>query len=244
MKDFIEELFKKYEFYNQDEFIGRYFFLNSDKKTSEFYLVDFIKEKNLTNYLNSSVFESVIEDFEKAKSISSEVEKNTSLIICVELDEMNKENIERVVRNIWSVEEDEYWFNKNVLLYDKEVLNEFVNNQEIYNTLLNIVNDEDAFENFERDVYWSSIYYFAIQLFIKIPFLNLSDSVNEFESLESILNEKKTNEQRYLVNLLGSNDENDSVENEFDRLEDALFDPKNNQFDRFINKFKDIDETD
>lgn len=244
MKDFIRNLFGEFRFDMQDEMVERYFFTNSVKNNSEFYLIDFIQAKHLTNYLSPDSLESLLNDFKKAKSISSDVEKNTSLIICVEVSDLNKSNIENLRKHIWSVEEDEYWFNKNVVLYDRIVLAEFNDHNSIYKSLLEIIEEEDSFNKFAEDIYWSSIYYFAIQLFVKLPFLHLSDLDSEFESIEAILNSKLIDEYKILVNLLDGYEIGEGIEADFDSIEDTLFDTKSSLYDEFINKFKGHNETD
>ncbi|MDZ7758097.1 ABC-three component system middle component 1 [Rhodohalobacter sp.] len=109
--------------------------------------------------------------FNEQKTKSSDIEKNTSLLVFAQVENLDKENHDLVKRHIWRVEEDEYFFNKSVILYDEASKNLFQGNSSLKDQLKNTVLEEGKLDAFLKNNFDDKHHFFCLQLFVKVPFL-------------------------------------------------------------------------
>lgn len=121
------------------------------------------------------------------KYVEDKVKRNTSLLLCVKVDNL-KEIYNNYRNTIIRIEEDEYYFRKYVILYTdegEEILNSIYKKTGIINYILYEDSKEKSmFEEFEKDMFFSDSYFIAIEIAIKLPFLNIPRANARYESIE------------------------------------------------------------
>lgn len=127
---------------------------------------------------------------------STSAEKNSSLIILVEVDSLGL--LEKCKQQIFLLEEDENYFKKFVILYSQSALHGLLGDISI-ETLQEKVSNQTFFEEFFNKGYSTDLeeYLFLLQLFIKLPFLKLKSGDESFKALdiriEEMLGETNSN---------------------------------------------------
>jgi hypothetical protein len=150
--------------YGKDE-LGKYF-SNSDRSQSFF------------NYLESSQ-----KDYPNVK-------KNSSQIIFVEVKSL-VDDFKKLKNQIYKIEEDEFFLKKYILLYTSKTIEglKTLSINELQKRLYNL----KSFDNFFSKGLADDIdteYFLLTQLFIKLPFIKLSEGKKEFEPLDEIINQQ------------------------------------------------------
>lgn len=132
---------------------------------------------DLTTNESYKLFKTQFDALEKA-GISNVIEKNSSLILLVQVEDMNE--LDRLQHNILMIEEDEYFFKKYVILHSNDAI-KHLNFENIHSK----VNDIESFNSFSQSGYLKELeeYIFILQLFIKLPFLKLEFDTENFETL-------------------------------------------------------------
>ena len=111
------------------------------------------------------------------------MKKNTSLIICVEVE--NIEEFNKMFKNsIFAIEEDEYYFRKYVILYSKNGIENLKINENIESQIHSILLSPSRMDEFQKEYFKDEEFFVAMQLMVKLPFLVLKTELEEFESLQ------------------------------------------------------------
>lgn len=239
MEEFVRKLFSEYGFEDPITDENLLFFQKSDDTQVEYYLVDLVDASNLKNYLKTDNSESILNFFNGLKELSEDIEKNTTLLVFAELDELNKESHDTLKRYIWRIEEDEYFFNKSVILYDQNSTAQFSEENFLKDQLTEKVSNKEKFDTFINDYFEDQDYFFCIQLFIKIPFLEPPVKNEEFTDLQSIINNQLNKHQKFLVSNL-----DDSLINNFSQMRERFLDTTDEEVDKFLKKLVPGNETD
>lgn len=145
------------------------FFIVLDKKE--------ITEDEL-NILISNGFSELYELLIKLDIANKAFEKNTTLILCLDLDS----------KQINKIEEDTYLFKKNVIVYSEEMriaLKELLKNDYSLKNMNSLLNNNNLFEDSKK--YTNNGYTLLSRLFIKLPFLCYERGVRKLENLSSII---------------------------------------------------------
>jgi len=166
------------------------FFEKDIQDRQEYFLVDFIDATQFKGYLQGEQGSEVFALFEEHKKRKKDIEKNTSLLLCIRLDTMAGD-IAGLKNGILDFEENEYWFKKYTLVYtDASVPQpaEGASVMEHFNTLLL---DNERFSSYKENSYADETYFLGIQLFLKLPFLAVPqhDQVN-YRTISEILKDK------------------------------------------------------
>lgn len=234
MEEFITRLFAAFGFETDETLRTTMFFTRAREDRSEYYLVLFVKKADLSSRIDAK-FEEVNELFDAKKQAARDIEKNTSLIICVEFDNY-REDCLRYKNRLLQIEEDEFFYRKYVVPYTQTALSGLNTSEHILDSIRQTIADEGKFEDFNRQMFSNEPYFLAMQLFIKLPFLNLgANPIGDFVTIEVLLSQKiASTEQHFLSNVLRS----DPLEqNQRDLLLKKVLDPNDNSFDEFINSF-------
>jgi len=188
----------------------------NDNEKFEYFLL--VQSTNLTNILKEKQLEylKILKDVIKDK----EVDKNSTLFICVESDKLPL-NLE-IYKEILRIEEDPYFFRKLVLPYTQEQIG-FLDNPDEFG---NIIKNTDKFEDFKvacknRDL-TNSQYEIISQLYIKLPFFKLP-TVSNIKNI--VLDEYKSSlsdEETKTLEFLKRTNIDEIVDNDdfFKKLED------------------------
>jgi hypothetical protein len=144
--------------------------------------------KNKTCLENQTWYNEFLSNFnENAKDPNfNSLEKNSSLLILVESTRIN--DIERLQSQILLIEEDQYYVKKYVIIYTPESLTKILNftsNEQLQRA----VNSRTSFQSISSKGFnkENEDYVLLLQLFIKLPFLTLKFSEDEFVSLSEKL---------------------------------------------------------
>lgn len=135
--------------------------------------------------------------------ISSSFEKNATLILIID---NNINNIDELYNKVIAIEEDPYFFKKQVLTITPNELNlieeiSSSNKSGYISYLKNIISNVDTFKEFiiaqNSEVNKKIIEYsFTAKLYEKIPFLSLSVDNSNHENLQKKINNKLSSSQK------------------------------------------------
>lgn len=238
MRQTLIDIFHYHNFVSPESKREILFFEKSDSIDLEYFIVDFIESNELAHYLLSTRGTDLLTFFENKCKEKDDIEKNTSLILCVKVNSFAKE-VPILSNHILNVEEDEYWFKKYVLIYSCDAVGQL---SSVTGTLKDIILDNTRFNLFRNDIYADDLYYLAVQLYLKLPFLNVPESaVENYRPIEEIISQNlNTAEQLLLIKFR----QNDVIFDSqyFDRLKIAALNPV--QSDTFIDDFFKIFEKD
>jgi len=234
MKQLLRRLFNEFGFYSEETESEQLFFQKQEQGRIEYYLVLFITKSVLADYGPESLTD-IHKLFDIKKEGISDIEKNTSLIICVLFDNYASD-CQRYKNIMLQIEEDEYWFKKYLLPYTTQAVANFDLEIGITQQLNLVVNNDDNFKQFNEHIHSNESYFFAIQCFLKLPFLNLVIGNDEqFVSIRQMLATKiSTDELSFLDNVLI----NYQVQRlQWEQLLSGVANPHSDVFDEFLQTF-------
>lgn len=195
MLDLLKKIYEQYEFeVNRNV----YNILFSAKENREYYLTVQYTENEFERFYDSEKSVNLINFFNKLKKNKSDYEKNTSLIVCLKLS--NIQEITVSLKNIiLNIEEDEYFFRKYVIIYTENSIKNIDYNKSIREQLHDIVKREGMMNEYQKNCYFSEEFFLAMQLFVKLPFLMYEGDAGQFTSVEEKLkNAVKINDLDYM----------------------------------------------
>jgi hypothetical protein len=141
-----------------------------------------IKSKELIQ--NNQQYKAVLDGFKGIINSGEQItiEKNSSLIVLVKCSSIDA--IEKLQQQILFFEEDPYFFKKYVILFTNVSIRGLTITP-LIPELRTKINDNQSFDRFAREGYQPEIaeYIVIMQLFIKLPFLNLDHGTEGFTSL-------------------------------------------------------------
>lgn len=189
MKQLLNSIFEKHSIDKLPDGIdcfsyeNKSFFFNININESELLSI-----KNTQSFYENKDYENILESYKSLVNTSgiSEIEKNSSLIITVKCEDL--EALSKLQQQILLIEENEYFFKKYVILYTEESISELLKNPTI-EFLQEKLNDSEKFNKFSDFGYSSDLmeYIVVVQLFIKLPFLKILFSQNEYLDLNNKL---------------------------------------------------------
>ena len=127
-------------------------------------------------------------------------EKNTDLLILLDIIDSSTEHFKKHEREIFLVEENPYFFKKYVLYTADEERKLLKSIQ--FSDFPALIRDRDKFEEYKSQPYNPSIYGVLAKIFIKLPFLKIPSSSIELNDLDELLKINLSNE-----NLLDADNE-------------------------------------
>jgi hypothetical protein len=145
-------------------------------------------ELDIINFFEAKVTKNVLEKYNENIKENLGLKKNTSLLAYVKVTNV-KASLTRLKNTIFNIEEDEYYFRKFVFFYTDEMLGSIDIKKDIKEQLNTIVDDGDI-DKLREDCFSDLVYFFALQLFIKLPWLSFDIERTKFELLEGPLNRK------------------------------------------------------
>jgi hypothetical protein len=190
MRELIARIFEESNYkISQVSTNKQYFFAAStdDKKVSYYVVlfIDMLKEKK-------DIIASINQYYNEIKMMGEDydprMDKNSSMLICLKRDHMEPD--EEINKIIFQIEEDPYFFKKNVLTYTETQVKEInkqltINNPNVLDHLYKILNENQKFEKFKSNPYKESVYHLVSKLFIKLSFLHLRSFSRNLEDLSS-----------------------------------------------------------
>jgi len=232
MISFIEQIFQEYKYLLKEKSSNNDLFFGEEW---EYFLVSEYTNKGedkIQNFFESEKTNNLITFFDNQKGKSSDIEKNTSLIILLKVKNL-KEDFKVLKNQIMKIEEDEYFFRKYIIVYD-EIWEKNINNIDELNKSLNDID----LEKFRECNYENSKWFLIIQLFIKLPFLKVETKELELEDLLETINkeikEKKLEKLNDFILSKGYLLKWQSEEDFFDELKEKFLNPNSKDIDDFL----------
>jgi|GEM_PF-1163684 len=160
---------------------------------SQVFLIFSLLESQLLNMDFLEILPTIANAFRNTEEYESDMEKNTSLILCVKRDIKS----ERLVPTQIAIEDDPYYFKKYVLSYYPEdpqrfdkLKNEYEMESNIEFVQTYILNTEH-FLSFRDNAHNDSMYRLVSDLFIKIPIMPIEFGTTEgLRTVESYFNDE------------------------------------------------------
>lgn len=220
MERIIKQLLNESAYVEKTEGISFY----SKEDNSFFFIVnipetDFtpLKSKDLIN--ENQHYKAVMDGFKTIINSGNRItiEKNSSLIVLVNCSSID--SIEKLQQQILLFEEDQYFFKKYVILYTNDSIKGLTTSP-LIPELRTKINSNITFNRFAREGYQEEIaeYLIIMQLFIKLPFLNLDHGIEEFTSLNQKITSALSAEKSLYASLLSHSEELGQVD--FSKSED------------------------
>ncbi len=190
---------------------GITFYSKDDK--SFFFIVniseeDFAPMKNKDLIKANQEYKALMDGFKGIINSGNQItiEKNSSLIVLVKCSSI--EAIGDLQQQILLFEEDQYFFKKYVILYTNDSIGALTTTPLVPELRIKI-NDKTSFSRFAREGYKSEIaeYLVVMQLFIKLPFLNLDHGTEGFTSLNQKITSALDTEVALYTSLLSHSEE-------------------------------------
>jgi hypothetical protein len=185
MEEIIKQLLNESAYVQKPEEITHY----SKEDKSFFFLVniseaDFTPLKSKELIKENQQYKAVMDGFKNIINNGDQItiEKNSSLLVLVKCSNINA--IGTLQQQILLFEEDQYFFKKYVILYTDTSIAGLVTIP-LIPELRTKINDIVTFTRFAAEGYQEEIaeYLVIMQLFIKLPFLNLDYGTDGFTSL-------------------------------------------------------------
>lgn len=249
MINFLNKIFISSEFDNN---FTRY---NSDKidffykENQEYFIVSEYNLEELNDFFRCKKTNNIVTFLDNFKNEFTNLEwidKDTSLIISIKATNLRKD-FEKIKNQIMKIEEDEYFFRKYIIIYDDDwikLLNK-INSLEKLNKELYKIN----LSNFRENNFIKSYWYLIIQLFVKLPFLNLNVESEELKKLIDLINvEIKNKKLDFLNNQIFSHKsnlliqenkkENNEMQKYIEEIKDFLMLEDDKKADDFLNLYQ------
>jgi len=169
------------------------FLFKYEEHDEEYYFLSEYTANELNDYfLDSDRTKSFFDYLEVSQKEHPNVKKNSSQIIFVNVDSL-VDDFKTLKNQIYRIEEDEFFLKKYILLYTSEAL-EVLQKLSI-NELQERLYDLESFDKFftkglDQADKIDPKYFLLTQLFIKLPFIKLSEGKKEFEPLDKIINQQ------------------------------------------------------
>lgn len=152
---------------------------------------DFYELKSISTFRETNdTYKNFKKEFDRiVAEDSSTAEKNSSLIILVKVDSLEKLELNK--QQILLLEEDEHHFKKFVILYSESSLVSVSELTTSIDTLQEKVSDNERLEKYFGYGYSKELedYLLLLQLFIKLPMLKLKSGGESFKALDQRIKE-------------------------------------------------------
>lgn len=236
MKELISHLFGIFGFTTMEINHDVQFFLKKNAEQVTYYLVHFIGTNQLPNYLlDDGDLKDVLPLFDLKTKELSDVGKNTSLIVCVLLNELEPDS-KKHKNSMMKIEEDDYFFKKYVLPYTAQGLKGIPIVEDLKEQMNKLVLNNLSFQEFNQNIFGNETYFLAIQLFLKLPFMNIIVPTDlQFTTIEESLSKALSiTELKMLSDKLAPKDFEPI---NWDLLKNSALNTQDNTLDNFLQKF-------
>jgi hypothetical protein len=199
------------------------------KEGQDYYILGRYSAEDMSDFQNGEVTSAANAMISKYKSTYSDLSKNTSLFVSIEVD--NYESFIKDNKNsIYFIEEDPYVFRKYVILHTPSSLADLLAKKT--SDIITYAQSSSDFNSYEKNAsrYENSAYFLALQLLIKLPFLDLSKESTELKGIESRLSTNLNEQQKYLANEVADQ----TLEGLSDTYDDVISLDSNTRFDEWL----------
>lgn len=188
-----ENGFDGYERLTNDYLKSVIFTYRKDNIKTEFYIVVSIDQKEFIGLDENKIFSDISKSLKESSSYIAEVDKNTSLVICVAKDDKLKSE-ELLGSKELQIEENPYFFKKYVLSYDAriaddmfgEMLKDYNNSTDITKYLEDFITNPEKFRNFKLNPINNETYMLLSKIIMKVPIIPVK--IPDSQSIRSLAN--------------------------------------------------------
>ncbi len=219
--------------------------LFSEKDGQEYFLTARYDENEITNFFECDKTVNVIKAFEDLKIEKNDIKKNTSLLVCIEVN--NIEEFNKKYRNlIFTIEEDEYFFRKYVILYSNDSIKNIKSDGSVDDQIHEILLSDKRMEGFQENYFTDEEFFIAMQLIVKVPFLVFKSKTDKFKALMEKINDNITENKLTTINKSIQTFEESCIENDldeyFEELESAFLSEESDEeiLTSFLNHFDEV----
>jgi hypothetical protein len=189
MRTIISQLFAVSNFSEEELSTDATFYAPITDTEIEYYLVYYIAKDSLGNYTARHNYVSALASLKEKNATLGNIDKNTSLILCVQMEDL-RADCTSFKHDLLRIEEEAFQFKHYVLPYVPTALATLSTSSTILADLNTLVNDERRFRAYFSDSYADSDYFLAIQLFLKLPFLGpFPPQTAAFQSIDQIVDQ-------------------------------------------------------
>lgn len=185
MLGLLRKIYEEYGFIVKEE----HDILFSEKAGQEYFFLAQYNEEELENFFECDKTSRILNKFNEFRNEENDIKKNTSLIICLRVSNI-KNSYLKYKNVIFSIEEDEYFFRKYVILYSDIGIHNYNYEINIYNQIHKILLTENRIDEFQKKYFEDEEFFISIQIVVKIPFLVFQSETDEYKPLSEIINEK------------------------------------------------------
>lgn len=226
-----ENGFDGYERLTNDYLKSIIFTYRKDNLKTEFYIVVSIDQKEFIGLDENKMFSDISKSLKESSSYIAEVDKNTSLVICVAKDDKLKSE-ELLGSKELQIEENPYFFKKYVLSYDAriaedifgEMLKDYNDSTDITKYIENFITNPDKFRNFKLNPINNETYMLLSKIIMKVPIIPVkipdSQSIRSLENMiqESIVANNLQKAQALVVFLSEEQNKENDVDNNISQI--------------------------
>lgn len=222
MENLINKIFSECSFKKIASKGTAVFFAAETGDCPEYYIVDFLEMAHLRSFAENGHYD-VMELFEEQKKADKEIGKNTSLILCAKANDLKNE-YDNHKNSILLIEENQYFFKRYVIAYTEQSVAAISDAELIVAKLQKDIVSNAAFQQYKEEPFRSEDYFLLMQLFLKIPFLNVPEpNATDYRPLEDLIGSKLSERQVQLRKAINENDIIHSVES-WEQLRNAAVD--------------------
>lgn len=228
MIDYIKKIFEINNYKSEEEYQN----INFLSWKWEYFIIWEYTTEELNIFFKSDITKKIVTNFKEIKKKEFDIEKNTSLIILLKVDDL-KEDFLKLKNQIMVIEEDEYFFRKYIIIYDEKWESEIktIKISEIDDEIKNV-----NLEAFRQNPFWNPKNYLLIQIFIKLPFLKVVWKKISKSNIWSLMNDINENiRKQELVPLNTYILEESNLDNDIEEFENNILDIRNENVDAFLN---------
>lgn len=231
MKQTIQSIFSERRFEQARDLENIFFYHSPTGGRSEYYVVDFISAADLQAYDAERAHEVIMSN----KNAFHDVEKNSSLILCVEFNDLQNQYYQ-YKNAMLKIEEDEFWFKKYLLPYTDAAVQHFNMEAAIIPQLNELVLKETQFNAFRQNIFTGEAFFLAIQCFLKLPFLAFTPVLSaDFVTIEQTMQSQlSTWELSMLYEKITPFDNNAE---DWETRKVTALNARSNEFDEFLNNY-------
>lgn len=177
----------------------------------DFYVIWYVEREILNLQLVKEYSEGIMDKVTEKFTLPG-IDKNISLLILTEKEDMANDRDEEFYKQLFDIEEDPYFFKKYVLYYSqqqKELINEAITSGDILDILDTLIVDKSLFKNFKDniDLRAKLLYDILAKIYIKIPFMKLNIDKGSVTNLRENIENEISTEDWYSVKKILELDE-------------------------------------
>lgn len=193
-----ENGFNKYIKIEDDNINNLIFAYRENDVKNEFYLVGTIEQNSFIKLEENKVFSFISKKIKESSAYKPEVDKNTSLVLCV-LKNKSEKSYELVEKKELQIEENPYFFKKYMLSVDEKLVEEifgdilecYSEKNQISKYIENEIIDTENFKNYKLNPENEEKYELLSRIVMKIPVMSIKIPDNKsIKPLANMINDE------------------------------------------------------